>query len=85
MAPLVLGKMPNFLKLQPPAQSRQGASSLRVMPEKSNEPKQTTPAGHRIRIPSREDFERIIKKVAPPPAGRKRPDETGEPREQSER
>lgn len=50
-----------------------------------DEPKQTTPAGHRIRIPSREDFERIVKKVAPPPAGRKRPAETDAPPEQSER
>jgi hypothetical protein len=47
-------------------------------------PNQTTPAGHRIRIPSREDFDRLVKKVAPPPAGRKRPAETDEPREQSE-
>ncbi len=52
---------------------------------KDDEPKQTTPAGLRIPIPKREDFERLVKKVAPPPAGRKRPDETGEPPERSER
>ncbi len=49
------------------------------------EPKQTTPAGHRIPIPTRETFERLVKKVAPPPASRKRPAETDEPPEQSER
>lgn len=51
----------------------------------TDEPKQTTPAGLRIPIPTREDFERLVKKVAPSPAGRKRPDETDEPPEQSER
>jgi hypothetical protein len=49
-----------------------------------DEPKQTTPAGHRIPVPTREAFERMVKKVAPPPKGRKRPDETDEPPEQSE-
>lgn len=49
------------------------------------EPKQTTPAGHHIPIPTREAFERLVKKVTPPPAGRKRPAETDEPLEQSER
>jgi hypothetical protein len=54
------------------------------MAEKPDEPKQTTPAGHRISIPTREAFDRMVKKVAPPPRGRKRPAETDEPREQSE-
>jgi hypothetical protein len=49
-----------------------------------DEPKQTTPAGHRIPIPSRKDFDAMVKKIAPP-AGRKRPGETDEPPEQSER
>jgi hypothetical protein len=51
----------------------------------SEEPKQTTPAGHRIPVPKREDFDRMVKKVAPPPADRRRPGETDEPPEQSER
>jgi hypothetical protein len=50
-----------------------------------DEPEQTTPAGHRIPVPKREDFDRMVKKVAPPPRGRKRPDETDVPPEQSER
>jgi hypothetical protein len=52
-----------------------------------DEPKQTTPAGQEIPIPKREDFDRVdrmVKKVAPPPVGRKRPDETDEPPERSE-
>jgi hypothetical protein len=50
------------------------------MPEapRRDEPKQTTPAGHRIPVPTREDFDRMVKKVAPPLAGRKRPAETDE-------
>ena len=55
------------------------------MADKPDEPKQTTPAGHRIRVPSREDFDRLVKKVAPPPRGRKPPAETDEPPERSER
>lgn len=55
------------------------------MTERKPEQKQTTPAGHRIPVPTREAFERLVKKVAPPPAGRKRPAETDEPPEQSER
>jgi hypothetical protein len=43
-----------------------------------DEPEQTTPAGYRIPIPKREDFERMLRKLAPP-AGRKRPDETDAP------
>ena len=49
-----------------------------------DEPKQTTPAGHEIPIPEREDFDRMVKKVAGPPSGRKRPDETDRPPEQSD-
>jgi hypothetical protein len=56
-----------------------------MAPEKPDEPEQTTPAGHRIPVPSREDFDQMVRKLAPPPAGRKRPDETDEPPEQSER
>jgi hypothetical protein len=48
-----------------------------------DEPKQTTPAGHEIPVPLREDFDRMVKKIAPP-AGRKHPDETDQPPEQSE-
>lgn len=48
------------------------------------EPKQTTPAGHTIPIPTRGDFDQMVKKIAPP-TGRRRPDETDEPPEQSER
>lgn len=50
-----------------------------------DEPKQTTPAGYEIPVPSREDFDRMVKRVAPPPAGRKRPAETDAPPERSER
>jgi len=50
-----------------------------------DEPKQTTPAGHEIAIPEREDFDHMVRKVAPPPGGRKRPDETDAPPERSER
>lgn len=50
-----------------------------------DEPKQTTPAGHRIPIPTREAFDRFVRKIAPGPAVRKRPDETDEPPERSER
>jgi hypothetical protein len=60
-------------------------SSLERMADKPPEPKQTTPAGHRIRVPSREDFDRLVKKIAPPPRGRKPPAETDEPPERSER
>lgn len=49
-----------------------------------SEREQTTPAGHRIPIPAHEDFDQMVRKLAPP-AGRKRPGETDEPREQSER
>jgi hypothetical protein len=49
----------------------------------SDEPKQTTPAGQKIPIPKREDFERMVRKLAWP-AGRKRPAATDEPPEQSE-
>jgi hypothetical protein len=50
-----------------------------------DEPKQTTPAGHEIPIPTRGDFDELVKKVAPPPAGRKRPADTDPPPEQSAR
>jgi hypothetical protein len=53
--------------------------------DEPDEPKQTTRAGHRIPVPTREAFERLLKKVAPPPRGRKRPAETDEPPERSER
>jgi hypothetical protein len=52
---------------------------------KTDEPKQTTPAGHRIPVPTREAFDRMVRKIALGPAGRKRPAETDEPPEQSER
>jgi hypothetical protein len=48
-----------------------------------DESKQTTPAGHKIPIPKREDFERMLRKLAPP-AGRKRPADSDEPPERSE-
>ncbi len=70
--------------------SRTVSDALRASLESMVEPEQperqqVTPAGHRIRIPSREEFERIVKKVAPPPRGHKRPAETDEPPERSER
>jgi hypothetical protein len=52
--------------------------------QKADEPKQTTPAGHRIPVPTRKDFDQMVKKVAPPPAVRKRPDATDAPPERSE-
>ena len=51
--------------------------------ERGEEPTQITPAGNEIRVPSRDEFEEFVRKVAPP-AGRKRPAETDEPREQSD-
>jgi hypothetical protein len=56
-----------------------------VDPAPQDEPKQTTPAGHKIPIPKREDFERMVRKIAPAPASHKRPDDSDEPPEQSER
>jgi hypothetical protein len=35
--------------------------------QERDEREQTTPAEHRIPIPTREDFDRFVKKVAPPP------------------
>jgi len=35
-----------------------------VREAKPDEPKQTTPAGHTINVPSREDFERLVKRAA---------------------
>lgn len=59
--------------------------SRSIVDEKADEPKQTTPAGHTIPVPTRGEFDQMVKTVAPPPAGRKRPDETDEPPAQSER
>jgi hypothetical protein len=53
-----------------------------IEPTQRDEPKQTTPAGHKIPVPTREDFDQMIRKVAPP-GSRKRPDETDEPPERS--
>ena len=47
-------------------------------------PKQTTPKGLEIDVPEREEFDALVRKVAGPPAGRKRPAETDQPPEQSE-
>jgi hypothetical protein len=44
---------------------------------------QITPGGQEIPVPTRDDFDSFVRKVAPP-AGRKRPAETAEPREQSD-
>lgn len=44
---------------------------------------QTTPAGNEIGVPTHEEFDEFVRKVAPP-AGRKRPAETDQPREQSD-
>jgi hypothetical protein len=44
---------------------------------------QTTRAGKEIRVPTRGEFDDLVRKVAPP-AGRKRPAETDEPRERSD-
>jgi hypothetical protein len=49
-----------------------------------DEPKQTTPAGHRIPVPTRGAFDRFVKRIAGPPEGRKDPGETDRPPEQSE-
>jgi hypothetical protein len=48
-----------------------------------NETTQTTPTGHEMPVPRRDEFEDFVKKVAPP-GGRKRPGETDPPREQSD-
>jgi hypothetical protein len=50
---------------------------------RGGEATQTTPKGLEIPVPKREDFEDFVKKVAPP-ASRKRPAETDQPREQSD-
>jgi hypothetical protein len=52
--------------------------------QEPHEAKQTTPAGHEIPVPSREDFDRMVKRIAGPPGGRKDPDETDGPPVQSE-
>jgi len=44
---------------------------------------QTTPTGQEIPVPTRGEFDEFVRKVAPP-AGRKRPAETDQPREQSD-
>jgi hypothetical protein len=54
------------------------------MAERDEQPTQTSRSGLRIPVPTREDFDRFIAKVAGPPAGRKDPDETDEPPERSE-
>lgn len=46
-------------------------------------PKQKTSKGLEIPVPTKGDFDAAIAKVAPP-AGRKRPDDSGQPRKQSE-
>ena len=46
--------------------------------------KQTTPKGLEIDVPTREDFDALVRKTAGPPAGRKRPAETDPPPAQSE-
>jgi hypothetical protein len=53
-------------------------------PRERDEPKQKTPAGQRIPIPTREAFDRFVRKVAGPGV-RKRPDEKDPPPERSER
>jgi hypothetical protein len=44
---------------------------------------QTTRSGQEIPVPTREEFDEFVKKVAPP-AGRKRPAETDRPHERSD-
>jgi hypothetical protein len=56
---------------------------MRAEPLRQDEPTQTTPKGLEIPVPQREDFDAMVRKVAPP-AGRKRPAETDPPREQSD-
>lgn len=46
-------------------------------------PKQKTAKGLEIPVPTKGEFDEAIRKVAPP-AGRKRPAEKDQPREQSE-
>lgn len=55
-----------------------------VMPESHADEPQTTDKGLKIPVPSREDFEGFVKKVVSP-AGRKRPADSDQPHEQSER
>jgi hypothetical protein len=46
-------------------------------------PTQRTPKGKEIPVPTREDFDRFVKKVAGP-GSRKRPDEKRQPPQRSE-
>lgn len=61
--------------------TRRGKERLGVAGE--NRLTQPTPAGQEIPVPTRAEFDELVRKVAPP-AGRKRPAETDEPREQSD-
>jgi len=51
--------------------------------DRDKQPTQTTDKGLKIPVPTRDEFDQFVKKVAPP-AGRKRPAETDQPPEQSE-
>lgn len=51
-------------------------------PTQKTQPKKGQPV--EIPIPKRRDFDQFVKKVAGPPAGRKRPAETDQPPEQSD-
>lgn len=54
------------------------------MKDKAQEPTQETEKGLEIPVPSRKDFDAVVKKVAGPPEGHRPPDETDQPREQSD-
>lgn len=62
---------------------REGDTVPAKQGEEPGRPTQTTPAGEEIPVPTRGEFDAMVRKVAPP-AGRKRPAATDEPRERSE-
>jgi len=55
------------------------------MAEQPHATSRSTPAGHRIPVPMREDLDRLVKRVAGPSADRKRPAGKDQPPEQSGR
>ncbi len=65
-----------------PDQVKQLSAFLRDS-QPTTEPMQTTPAGNEIPVPTRDEFDEFVRKVAPP-AGHKRPGETDRPRERSD-
>jgi hypothetical protein len=52
-------------------------------PDANARPVQETDKGLKIPVPTREEFDEFVRKVAGPPRGRKRPDESDSPPEQS--